>query len=99
MWNNLFEEAATTENKEKEMVYVKQEDRLAVLEAQLAASNKEIGEAQGAIRRLAQEGSNNITLIAGLREDLADLKRALDAVKNQQSTDRFKYDGSATQYE
>ena len=63
---------------------------------------KELSEMQGAIRRLAQENTTNVGLIAKLREELSTVRADLERLKNELSaskTSGARYGASVGRYE
>lgn len=80
------------------MAYEKQSERIEALERQVESLTKSLSEAEGAVRRLAQQQESNITLLSRLNEDLGTLRAELMKAQNALSRADL-YENSVTRYE
>jgi hypothetical protein len=93
------------------MGYEKQSDRIIALEKQVeelgkaevvgdrvTGLEKSLSEAQGAVRRLAQQQESNIKLISQLTEDVSVLRAELQKAQNVLSKANL-YENSITRYD
>jgi methyl-accepting chemotaxis protein len=74
------------------MGYEKQSDKIEALQ-------KSMSDAEGAIRRMAEQTSSNLTLISKLREDLEAIRQQVARLSNSVEATGQLYDNQVQRYE